>query len=167
MSHYRTSGDLGDSFLPARFQTGKETAADLVARGAVKNVVDDGSINFLGIMGQAFQHCLGGTALSSRVWILFGEMLLNKFEERLLRIRLSRCSLLLSSHGGQDRKTSSCDSSRLLKCLSKTLYRRAESFPRRTARNTAAPLNFLPRIAFQPTEDDILRDFITASKGLR
>jgi hypothetical protein len=38
---------------------------------------------------------------------------------------------------------------------------------RRTARNTAAPLNFFPRVAFQPTEDDILRDIITASKGLR
>ena len=151
----------------ARFQTGKQTAAGLVARGAVKNVVDDGSIDLLGIMGQAFQHCLGGTALSSGVGILFGEMLLNEFEERLLRIRLSRFSLLLSSHGGQDRKTSSCDSSRLLKCLSKTLDRRAESFPRRTARNTAAPLNFLPRITFQPTEYDILRDFIAASKGLR
>ena len=130
-------------------------------------MVDDGSIDLLRIMGQAFQHCLGGTALSPRVGILFGEMLLNEFEERLLRIRLSRCSLLLSSHGGQDRKTSSCDSSRQLKRFSKTLDRRAKSFSRRTARNTAAPLNFLPRITFQPTEEDILRDFITASKGLR
>ena len=132
----------------ARFQAGKQTAAGLVARGAVKNVVDDGSIDLLGIMGQAFQHCLGGTALSSGVGILFGEMLLNEFEERLLRIRLSRISLLLSSHGGQDRKTSSRNSSRLLKCLSKTLDGRAESFSCCTARNTAAPLNFLPRIAF-------------------
>ena len=53
-------------------------------------MVDDGSIDLLGILGQAFQHCLGGTALSSGVGILFGEMLLNEFEERLLRIRLSR-----------------------------------------------------------------------------
>src|SRR6202158_1802337 len=133
----------------------------------MKNVVDDGSIDLLGILGQAFQCCFGGTALSSRVGILFGEMLLNEFEERLLTIRLSRCSLFLSSHRGSARKTSPCDSSRLLKCLSKTLDRRAESFPRRPARNTAAPLNFSPRIAFQPTEDDILRDFIAASKGLR
>ena len=133
----------------------------------MKNMEDDGSIDLLGIFRQAFQHCFGGTVLSSRVGILFGEMLLNKFEERLLRIRLSRYSLLLSSHGGQDRKTSSCDSSRLLKCLSKSLDRRAEPFPRRTARNTAAPLNFLPRITFQTTEDDIVRDFIAASKDLR
>ena len=133
----------------------------------MKNVEDDGSIDLLGIFRQAIQHCFGGTALSSRVGILFGKMLLNEFEERLLRIRLSRYSLLLSSHGGQDRKTSSCDSSRLLKCLSKSLDSRAEPFPRRTARNTAAPLNFLPRITFQPTEDDILRDFIAAGKGLR
>ena len=133
----------------------------------MKNMEDDGSIDLLGIFRQAFQHCFGGTALSSRVGILFGKMLLNEFEERLLRIRLSRCSLLLSSHGGQDRKTSSCDSSRLSKCLSKTLDHRAESFPRRAARNTAAPLNFLPRITFQTTEDDIVRDFIAASKDLR
>ena len=155
------------SLSPAGFQAGKQPAAGLVAWGAVKNVVDDGSIDLLGILGQAFQCCFGWTALSSRVGILFGEMLLHEFEERLLRIRLSRSSLLLSSHGGQDRKTSSCDSSRLSKCLSKTLDRRAESFPRRAARNTAAPLNFLPRITLQPTEDDILRDFIAASKGLR
>ena len=77
-------------------------------------MVDDGSIDVLGILGQAFQYCLGGTALSSRVRILFGEMLLHEFEERLLGIRLSLCSLLLSSHGGQDRKTSSCGSSWLL-----------------------------------------------------
>ena len=133
----------------------------------MKNMENDGSIDLLGIFRQAFQHCFGGTALSSRVGILFGKMLLNEFEERLLRIRISHRSLLLSSHGGQDRKTSSCDSSRLLKCLSKTLDCRAESFPRRTARNTAAPLNFLPRITLQPAKDDILRDFITASKSLR
>src|ERR1019366_2734554 len=105
---------LGQQCLsPARFQTGQQTAAGLVARRAVKNVVDDGSIDLLGILGQAFQCCFGWTALSSRVGILFGEMLLHEFEERLLRIRLSRCSLLLSSHGGQDRKTSSRDSARL------------------------------------------------------
>jgi hypothetical protein len=52
----------------------------------MKNVEDDGSIDLLRILGQAFEHCLGRTALSSRVRILFGKMLLNEFEERLLRI---------------------------------------------------------------------------------
>ena len=94
-------------------------------------------------------------------------MLFHEFEEGLLRIRLSLYFLLLSSHGGQDRKTSSCNTSRLVKGLSKTFDRRAKSLPRCTARNPAVPPNFLPRIAFQPTEDDILRDCIAACKGLR
>ena len=76
-------------------------------------MVDDGSIDLLGFFSQAFQHGFGGTSLSLGVGILFREMLLDEFEERLLRIRLSPCSLLLSPHGAQDRKISSCYSSRL------------------------------------------------------
>ena len=133
----------------------------------MKNVEDNRRIYLLGLLRQPLECQLWRTPLSLGVRIFFREVLFYELEERLLRIRLSLNFLLLSSHGGQDRKTSSRNTSRLLKCLSKTLYRRAESFPRCTAGNTTAPLNFLPRIAFQPTKDDILRDFITGSKGLR
>ena len=93
-------------------------------------------------------------------------MLLNEFEERLLRNTTLALSFAFVSRRARQ-ETSSCDSSRLLKCLSKTLDRRAESFPRCTTGNPTAPLNFLPRITFQTTEDDIVRDFIAASKDLR
>ena len=114
------------------------------SKGSNKNVVNDRSIYFLGLFRKAFQHRLCGTALSSGIGIFFREMPLYESEERLLRIGFSPCSLRLSSYGPQDRKPSSCESSSTLECTSKTLDRRAKSFPCRIARNTAAPLDFFP-----------------------
>jgi hypothetical protein len=144
----------------------KQTAALHVTGGAMKNVEDNRRIYLLGSLRQPLERQLWRTPLSLGVRIFFREVLFYEFEERLFRIRLSLNFLLLSSHGGQDRKTSSRNTSRLLKGLSKTLDRRAKSFPRRTARYSALPSNVLPRVAFQSTEDDILRDRIAACKGL-
>ena len=99
----------------------------------MKNVEDNRRIYLLGFLRQPFECQLWRTPLSVGVRISIREVLFHKFEERLLRIRLSLYFLLLSSHSGQDRKTSSCNTSRLLKGLSKTFDRRAKSFPRCTA----------------------------------
>ena len=158
----------GCPLSPARFQGGNQTATGLVARGTVKNMVDDGGIDFLRLLCEEFQQCFGGAPLSSGIGILLREMLLHNFEKRLPGIRLQFWHLGLSPYSLQDRKTSLLGSTTAaLICLSKALDGRAKSFPRGIARNTAAPLNFFPGIAFQPTKDNILRNSITACKRLR
>src|SRR5258708_16370611 len=129
---------------------------------------DDSGIDFLRLLREEFHHCFGGAPLSSGIGILLREMVLHNFEQRLLGIGLRIWHLGFSPYSLQDRKPSLLGSTTAaLICLSKALDGRAKSFPRRSARNAAAPLNFFPGIAFQPTKDNILRNSITACKRLR
>ena len=148
------------------FQAGNQIAASLVARGTVKNVVDDGGIDCWGSFAKLFSTAFGGHPSLWGFGYSFDRCSLTNLRSVFSEYDSRSAFFCFRLTAGKSGKSPHV-TRRGCECLSKTLDRRAESFPRRTARNPTAPLNFLPRIAFQTTEDDILRDFIAACKGLR